>query len=283
MRLARPERASRQAALRAAPARRLAQDRLNQLRGCFAARSAKRRACLSSTTSPSALPAARCWKTPSARITPGARVGLVGRNGTGKTTLFNVITGDISPEHGSVEMPPRWRIGRLAQEAPNGPESLLEVVLKADVERSAAAGRGRDRARPASHRRDPDPARRYRRARGACARRLDPVGPRLFHRRPGAALLGILRRLAHARRARRHAVRRARPAAARRADQLSRSRRHAVAAGSSGALSAHHDRSSATTATCSTTRSTRSCRWKPRSSRSIAAAIPTSNACAASA
>ena len=73
----------------------------------------------------------------SARIVPGARVGLVGRNGSGKTTLFNVIAGDMSSEHGSIEMPPRWRIGRLAQEAPNGPESLLEVVLKADRERSA--------------------------------------------------------------------------------------------------------------------------------------------------
>src|SRR5512135_3842113 len=70
------------------------------------------------------------------RITPGARVGLVGRNGSGKSTLFNVITGDLSPEHGSVELPPRWRIGRLAQEAPNGPESLLEVVLRANIERS---------------------------------------------------------------------------------------------------------------------------------------------------
>src|ERR1700690_4242445 len=73
----------------------------------------------------------------STRITPGARVGLVGRNGSGKTTLFNVIAGDISHEHGSIELPPRWRIGRLAQEAPNRPESLLEVVLKADVERNA--------------------------------------------------------------------------------------------------------------------------------------------------
>src|SRR5450755_509687 len=73
----------------------------------------------------------------SARIIPGARVGLVGRNGSGKTTLFNAIAGDISHEHGSIELPPRWRIGRLAQEAPNGPESLLEVVLKADRERSA--------------------------------------------------------------------------------------------------------------------------------------------------
>jgi ATP-binding cassette subfamily F protein 3 len=70
------------------------------------------------------------------RINPGARVGLVGRNGSGKTTLFGVITGDIGSEHGAVELPPRWRIGRLAQEAPNGPESLLEVVLKAPSERT---------------------------------------------------------------------------------------------------------------------------------------------------
>src|SRR5690242_3498808 len=73
----------------------------------------------------------------SARIPTGARVGLVGRNGTGKTTLFGVITGDTSAEQGHVEIPPRWRIGRLAQEAPNGPESLLEVVLKAHRERTA--------------------------------------------------------------------------------------------------------------------------------------------------
>ncbi|HEY4142988.1 MAG TPA: ATP-binding cassette domain-containing protein, partial [Pseudolabrys sp.] len=72
----------------------------------------------------------------SARITPGARVGLVGRNGTGKSTLFNVITGQLGAENGAIEIPPRWRIGRLAQEAPDGPESLVEVVLKAHTERS---------------------------------------------------------------------------------------------------------------------------------------------------
>jgi len=72
----------------------------------------------------------------SARIVPGARVGLIGRNGTGKSTLFNVITGEMGAETGSIDIPPRWRIGRLAQEAPDGPESLLEVVLKAPSERT---------------------------------------------------------------------------------------------------------------------------------------------------
>jgi ATP-binding cassette, subfamily F, member 3 len=71
-----------------------------------------------------------------AHIPDGARVGLAGRNGAGKTTLFRVIAGEIAPEHGEVRHPPRWRIDRLVQEAPDGPESLIEVVLKADRERA---------------------------------------------------------------------------------------------------------------------------------------------------
>jgi ATP-binding cassette subfamily F protein 3 len=73
----------------------------------------------------------------SVRVPAGSRVGLVGRNGTGKSTLFNVITGDLHAETGHVTIRPRATIGRLAQEAPNGPEPLVEVVLKADKERAA--------------------------------------------------------------------------------------------------------------------------------------------------
>ncbi|MGJ4939017.1 ABC-F family ATP-binding cassette domain-containing protein [Bradyrhizobium sp. HKCCYLS1011] len=73
----------------------------------------------------------------SVQIIPGARVGLVGRNGTGKSTLFKAIRGELALESGAIGVPPRWRIGSLAQEAPNGPESLIEVVLKADLERDA--------------------------------------------------------------------------------------------------------------------------------------------------
>jgi ATP-binding cassette subfamily F protein 3 len=73
----------------------------------------------------------------SARVPAGARVGLIGRNGAGKSTLFRVIAGDIAPEHGAIELPARARIGRLPQEAPDGPESLTEIVLAADRERGA--------------------------------------------------------------------------------------------------------------------------------------------------
>ena len=72
-----------------------------------------------------------------AQIIPGARVGLVGRNGTGKSTLFKAIRGELSLESGAIDLPPRWRVGSLAQEAPDGPESLIEVVLKADLERQS--------------------------------------------------------------------------------------------------------------------------------------------------
>ena len=71
----------------------------------------------------------------SARLPTGARVGLVGRNGIGKTTLFRAIVGETPIEHGAINMPARARVGRLAQEAPGGPEPLIDVVLAADTER----------------------------------------------------------------------------------------------------------------------------------------------------
>jgi ATP-binding cassette subfamily F protein 3 len=73
----------------------------------------------------------------SVQIVPGSRVGFVGRNGVGKSTLFHAIRGDLPTESGTIAIPPRWRIGSLAQEAPDGPDQLIEVVLKADREREA--------------------------------------------------------------------------------------------------------------------------------------------------
>ena len=66
----------------------------------------------------------------------GSKVGLVGRNGAGKTTLFRIILGEISSESGGISLPRNVKIGAVAQEAPGGPETLIQVVLAADTERT---------------------------------------------------------------------------------------------------------------------------------------------------
>ncbi len=66
----------------------------------------------------------------------GAKTGLVGRNGAGKTTLFRAIAGELAPDAGSISLPKGTRIGRVEQEAPAGPRTLIETVLAADRERA---------------------------------------------------------------------------------------------------------------------------------------------------
>lgn len=74
-----------------------------------------------------------------ASIHPGHRVGLVGRNGTGKTTLLRLIAGEIEPDGGTIQRPARWTVGLTRQEAPAGPESLIDTVLAADPELAGLA------------------------------------------------------------------------------------------------------------------------------------------------
>lgn len=70
-------------------------------------------------------------------INKGHKVGLVGRNGTGKSTLFRLIKGDISPDDGEINLRKNMRLGAVNQEVPSGPESLMNTVLVADTERTA--------------------------------------------------------------------------------------------------------------------------------------------------
>ncbi|MBN8241771.1 ABC-F family ATP-binding cassette domain-containing protein [Nitratireductor aquimarinus] len=67
----------------------------------------------------------------------GTKAGIVGRNGTGKTTLFRAITGDLASESGTISLPRGMRIGQVAQEAPGTEEPLIDIVLRADTEREA--------------------------------------------------------------------------------------------------------------------------------------------------
>jgi ATP-binding cassette subfamily F protein 3 len=78
----------------------------------------------------------RLFDRASVQIPDGAKVGLVGRNGVGKSTLFNLIRGVLEPEDGTIELPGSQRIGFLAQEAPGGSATPFETVLAADRERT---------------------------------------------------------------------------------------------------------------------------------------------------
>ena len=68
-------------------------------------------------------------------IPAGHKVGLVGRNGTGKTTLFRIIRGEMVLDTGDISLPKGWKIGGVSQEVPGNEVSLIDTVLAADVER----------------------------------------------------------------------------------------------------------------------------------------------------
>ena len=69
-------------------------------------------------------------------VPKGHKVGLVGRNGTGKSTLFKLIAGELSADGGAINLRPGAKLGMVAQEAPSGADSLIDTVLAADVERT---------------------------------------------------------------------------------------------------------------------------------------------------
>ncbi len=70
-------------------------------------------------------------------VSKGHRVALVGRNGTGKSTLLKLIFGLLQSDDGAVTLPVGMRMGMVAQEAPSGPITLIDAVLAADKERTA--------------------------------------------------------------------------------------------------------------------------------------------------
>lgn len=84
----------------------------------------------------------------SATVPPKTTVGVIGRNGCGKSTLFRLIRGELTPDTGEIEVPRQARIGGVAQEAPASSISLLDTVLEADLERSDLLSRAETETDP---------------------------------------------------------------------------------------------------------------------------------------
>jgi ATP-binding cassette subfamily F protein 3 len=70
-------------------------------------------------------------------IPAGTKVGVIGRNGVGKSTFFKLILGDLVPQSGEIMLPKAARIGSVDQEHPATPTSLLDTILAADTQREA--------------------------------------------------------------------------------------------------------------------------------------------------
>jgi ATP-binding cassette subfamily F protein 3 len=71
----------------------------------------------------------------SVTIPAGTKVGLVGRNGVGKSTLFKLIRGDLAAQNGEILLPNAATIGSVDQEHPATPVTLIDTILAADVRR----------------------------------------------------------------------------------------------------------------------------------------------------
>ncbi len=81
-------------------------------------------------------------------LNEGHRYGLVGRNGTGKSTFFKILLKTLHPDAGRLEIPARVRLGHVAQEAPSGLTTPLEAVMAADQERLELMARLEDGSEP---------------------------------------------------------------------------------------------------------------------------------------
>ncbi|WP_309639704.1 ATP-binding cassette domain-containing protein [Methylibium sp.] len=66
-------------------------------------------------------------------LNPGEKIGLVGRNGAGKSSLFALLTGRLQADAGDFSIPPRWRLGEVAQSMPETDQPATAFVLEGDT------------------------------------------------------------------------------------------------------------------------------------------------------
>ncbi len=70
----------------------------------------------------------------SVNLNPGEKVGLVGRNGAGKSSLFALLNGGLHEDVGEFYIPPQWRMGQVAQDMPETEQSATEFVVEGDTQ-----------------------------------------------------------------------------------------------------------------------------------------------------
>ncbi len=67
-------------------------------------------------------------------IHPGQKAGLTGANGTGKSSLFSLIRGDLAADQGDFSKPAHWQIAEVAQETELSAQSAVSYVMDGDEE-----------------------------------------------------------------------------------------------------------------------------------------------------
>ena len=71
-------------------------------------------------------------------LNPGEKVGLVGRNGAGKSSLFALLNRSLTEDSGEFDIPSQWRMGQVAQDMPETDQSATEFVIEGDTGLTAA-------------------------------------------------------------------------------------------------------------------------------------------------
>ena len=74
----------------------------------------------------------------SVTFTPGEKIGLVGRNGAGKSSFFGLLNGTLHEDGGEFSIPAAWKMGQVAQEMPETEQSATDFVIEGDTVMLAA-------------------------------------------------------------------------------------------------------------------------------------------------
>jgi ATP-binding cassette subfamily F protein 3 len=66
-------------------------------------------------------------------LNPGDKIGLIGSNGTGKSSIFAMLRGELQPDQGDIDYPARWRVAHVAQETPPLARSAIDYAIDGDT------------------------------------------------------------------------------------------------------------------------------------------------------